>query len=88
MLGPRSTVLEMIDDMSIVDERLDKALQELTVINRFLGGDHVSQIGISRLIRILPKNLPLRILDCGAGGANLANVLRLADRREIGRAHV
>ncbi len=81
MLGSRSTSLEMIDDMSITDERLDDALQELKVINRFLGGDHVSQVGISRLTRTLPKNLPLRILDCGAGGSNLACVLRRLDRK-------
>jgi ubiquinone/menaquinone biosynthesis C-methylase UbiE len=80
MLGARSTSLEMIDDMSITDERIDDALQELKVINRFLGGDHVSRIGIARLTRTLPKNRPLRMLDCGAGGSNLAGVLRLVDR--------
>ena len=80
MLGARSASLEMIDDMSITDERIDDALQELRVINRFLGGDHVSRIGIARMTRKLPKNLPLRILDCGAGGSNLASVLHLRDR--------
>jgi ubiquinone/menaquinone biosynthesis C-methylase UbiE len=80
MLGPRSTSLEMIDDMSITDERIDVALQELSVINRFLGGDHVSRVGIARMTRKVPENLPLRILDCGAGGSNLASVLRMVDR--------
>jgi ubiquinone/menaquinone biosynthesis C-methylase UbiE len=70
----------MIDDMSITDERIDDALQELKVINRFLGGDHVSQMGIAQLTRTLPKNLPLRILDCGAGGSDLASVLRSLNR--------
>ncbi len=81
MLGPRSTSLEMIDDMSITDERIDEALEELKVINRFLGGDRVSRIGIDRIARRLPMSLPLRILDCGAGGSHLASILRLRDRR-------
>jgi ubiquinone/menaquinone biosynthesis C-methylase UbiE len=80
MLGPRSTSLEMIDDMSISDDRIDDALRELIVINRFLGGDHISQIGITRLTRTLPKYLPLHILDCGAGGANLSGVLGSLNR--------
>jgi len=80
MLGPRSTLLEMIDDMSVTDERIDAALQELKVINRFLGGDYVSRAGIIQLIRRVPKNLPLRILDCGAGGSGLPNVLRSLNR--------
>lgn len=76
MLGPRSTSLEMIDDMSITDERIDDALKELKVINRFLGGDNASRVGVARLIRTLPKNLPLRMLDCGAGGSDLSSVLQ------------
>jgi ubiquinone/menaquinone biosynthesis C-methylase UbiE len=80
MLGPRSSSLEMIDDMSIADERIDDALRELNVINHFLGGDQVSRIGIARMRRKLPKNAPLHILDCGAGGSNLANIVRLVDR--------
>jgi ubiquinone/menaquinone biosynthesis C-methylase UbiE len=81
MLGPRSTSLEMIDDMSITDERIDDALKELNVINHFLGGDHVSRIGIARMVREVPRHVPLHILDCGAGGSNLASVLHLRDRR-------
>ena len=80
MLGPRSTSTEMIDDMSITDDRIDDALRELIVINRLLGGDHVSRIGITQLTRTLPKNLPLHILDCGAGGANLSGVLGSLNR--------
>lgn len=81
MLGPRSTSLEMIDDMSITDQRIDEALKELKVINRFLGGDHVSHVGIARMVRELPRHVPLHILDCGAGGSNLVSVLHLRDRK-------
>jgi ubiquinone/menaquinone biosynthesis C-methylase UbiE len=74
MLGERSSLLEMIDDMSITDDRIDDALRELKVINRFLGGDHVSRIGIVQMMQ-LSGNRPLRILDCGAGGSDLASIL-------------
>ena len=80
MLGARSSSIEMIDDMSITDERIDDALQELKVINRFLGGDHVSRVGIAQLTRTHPKSVPLKILDCGAGGSDLAIVLQSPDR--------
>lgn len=75
MLGGRSTSLEMIDDMSINDERIDKALSELNVINRYLGGDRVSRIGIARIARGVPNDEPLYVLDCGAGGSTLATDL-------------
>jgi ubiquinone/menaquinone biosynthesis C-methylase UbiE len=81
MLGPRSSLLEMIDDMSITDERIDDALKELKVVNHFLGGGNVSRLGVARVTRTLPKDLPLRILDCGAGGSDLPRVLSSLDKR-------
>jgi SAM-dependent methyltransferase len=81
MLGARSSSLEMIDDMSVTDERIDDALKELKVINRFLGGGKVSRLGVAQLTRTLPKDLPLSILDCGAGGSDLPKVLNSLDRR-------
>ncbi len=80
MLGARSTSREFIDDMSITDERIDAALEELTVINRVLGGDRVSISGIARITGSTPTNIPLHILDCGAGGSDLVHALRALDR--------
>jgi len=76
MLGGRSTSREFIDDMSITDERIDAALQELSVIGRFLGGDRVSVSGIARMAQTAPNGCPLRILDCGAGGSDLVHALK------------
>lgn len=80
MLGPRSTSPEVMDDMSITDERIDAALKELTVINRFLGGNRASLFGIRQMAESLPRSHRIRILDCGAGGADLVNALRALDR--------
>jgi ubiquinone/menaquinone biosynthesis C-methylase UbiE len=76
MLGARSTYREIMDDMSITDDRIDAALEELTVINRLLGGDRVSISGIARITGSAPTNRPLRILDCGAGGSDLVHALK------------
>jgi 2-polyprenyl-3-methyl-5-hydroxy-6-metoxy-1,4-benzoquinol methylase len=80
MLGARSTAREIMDDMSIADERVDAALRELTVINRFLGGHRVSLLGLRRVIESAPTHRPLRILDCGAGGSDLVHALRVLHR--------
>jgi len=76
MLGVRSTSREIMDDMSITDDRIDAALDELTVINRFLGGDRVSISGIARITGSASTDRPLRILDCGAGGSDLVHALK------------
>lgn len=80
MLGARSTSREIMDDMSINDERIDAALEELTVINRLLGGDSVSISGIARLTGSATNDRPLRILDCGAGGSDLVHALKALAR--------
>jgi len=76
MIGGRSTSREIMDDMSITDERIDAALQELSVISRFLGGDRVSVSGIARMTETAPNGHPLRILDCGSGGSDLVHALK------------
>jgi ubiquinone/menaquinone biosynthesis C-methylase UbiE len=80
MRGDRCGLTEMIDDMSIDDERLDKAFDELDVINRFLGGEHVSVLGAGRLVQRMPQDHTLTMLDCGAGGSDLCRVLRPLNR--------
>ncbi|MGE5353898.1 MAG: methyltransferase domain-containing protein [Acidobacteriota bacterium] len=71
MLLKRSYDKEIIDDLSITDERLDRALYELKVINFSLGGNSVTRAGISAINRAYPfKNSPV-ILDLGSGGSDL-----------------
>lgn len=59
-----------MDDLSIQDERMDNALQELKRVNMFLGGKATTQEGL----RLLRKKLDLHhlsLLDIGAGGADV-----------------
>jgi 2-polyprenyl-3-methyl-5-hydroxy-6-metoxy-1,4-benzoquinol methylase len=70
MLNRRYDV-EIMDDFSIQDKRIDDALDELKIINTFLGGKRTTRKAFA-LIR-KKKNLfsPFTVLDVGAGGADV-----------------
>ncbi|OGU69393.1 MAG: hypothetical protein A3H45_01625 [Ignavibacteria bacterium RIFCSPLOWO2_02_FULL_55_14] len=75
MFPARSSAQEIMDDMSIEDGRIDRALDELCVINRWLGGHRTSRLGIERIARTIPAGRPISILDVGAGAADLDEAL-------------
>lgn len=81
MFLKRSYNKEIIDDLSITDERLDQALTELKVINFFLGGNSVSRSGIKELNRTSPFNRSVKILDLGSGGSNLFFEMKINGRK-------
>ena len=68
MLFRRSYKSEIMDDFSITDQRIDTALRELKVINKYLGGNSVSRYGIN-LLNI--GNTHTAILDVGAGASDV-----------------
>ncbi len=69
-LRRRSLQAEMMDDLSIDDERLTKSLDQLRLVNRYLGGlSAVSNALLPYLSR--NKHRPIRILDIGAGVADI-----------------
>jgi len=77
----RSNMPELMDDPSVQYGELELALEELGVINRWLGGHRTTRLGVDRLTRDLPAAEALTVLDLGAGGADLCAVLRPLDRR-------
>ena len=80
----RSTQKEIMDDMSIRDDRLDVALRELQVINRMLGGNATTRKGIRTLLRGGGTSEPLSILDVGAGGGDVTlSVVKLIPETKI-----
>lgn len=58
---------EQMDDFSITDDRLTRALEQLRLVNRLLGGHASSDTALDPLLRHRPH---LRVLDlaCGGGG--------------------
>lgn len=81
MIGARRTLPEMMDDPSVADDQVNRALRELSVINRWLGGNRVSRLGVGHLIGSLPLDQPLSVLDVGAGGSDLPKTLGPLRRR-------
>jgi hypothetical protein len=59
---------EIMDDFSIQDERIDKALEELKIINRYLGGVSTTKQGIKKLSG---NNKSVKILDAGSGASDV-----------------
>ena len=67
MFSERSAKKEIMDDFSITDERIQQALRELKVINRFLGGQASTERGLRCLVNNENRGQPLKILDIGSG---------------------
>lgn len=57
----------MMDDFSIVDARLTRALDDLRWVNRWLGGYAATRSALAPLLR---RNDTLRMIDLGTGAAD------------------
>jgi len=64
---------EIMDDFTITDERIDSALDELKIINKYLGGCSASRDGINKLILNPAGTRSHSVLDVGAGGSENLN---------------
>ena len=71
MLIERSHQLEIMDDFSIDDERIDAALIELKIINKYLGGNSVTKKGLEKIISKIPSQSSIKILDAGGGASDI-----------------
>lgn len=57
-----------MDDFSIQDERIDKALDELKIINKYLGGIATTKTALEHFAESV--NEELKILDIGSGSSD------------------
>ena len=64
----RSYQQELMDDFSIQDERIDTALVELKIINKYLGGISTTKSALELTIR--NNNDEVKILDIGSGSSD------------------
>lgn len=81
-LAQRASEAEQMDDLSIRDERLERALHELRYVNRFLGGYRALQLALDPLLRTW-TNGPLTVLDLGAGlGDHAVELVKWGRRRD------
>jgi ubiquinone/menaquinone biosynthesis C-methylase UbiE len=70
MFLKRSFQKEIMDDFSITDERIIDALNELKVINKFLGGNSTTKKGMKLFLNKHFSPDKIKILDVGAGGSD------------------
>jgi len=71
----RSNAPEMMDDFSMTGEILKDALDKIASINKLLGGNKVTLQGVKELIKNLPKNKTITILDVGCGNGDMLRAL-------------
>ncbi|MEO8400064.1 MAG: methyltransferase domain-containing protein [Ignavibacteriaceae bacterium] len=72
MVFKRSYSLEIMDDFSIQDERIDNALYELKIINKYLGGISATKRGIKKIIsKFKLQTKKINILDAGSGASDI-----------------
>ena len=69
----RSTEREIIDDMTLDRREMARVLGDLEVVNTYLGGYSTTLQALPRLLP--PGDGPVRLLDVGAGGGDMARRL-------------
>ena len=70
MFKRRSYQKEIMDDFSITDDRIKTALNELKIINKYLGGRTTSKRGLEIISRKINHNHKITVLDVGSGGSD------------------
>ncbi len=71
MFFKRSYQKELMDDFTIDDERIDNALKELKIINKYLGGNLVTKKGFKKILTEIPTKNLIKVLDAGGGASDI-----------------
>lgn len=81
MFFQRSYDKELMDDFNIGNGKLERALKELRIINRFLGGNSVSREGIKYFTA--NGQAELNILDAGGGASDILYDLKISNTNTL-----
>lgn len=83
IFSQRSKEKEIMDDLDCSGPVLEQTLRELKTINRWLGGNHVTTLGLTQLIHEKPQK-HYEITDIGCGGGDMIRVMsKWAQKHEI-----
>lgn len=74
-LSYRSNEKELIDDLELDNDALRQNLEELALINKYLGGNQVTVSGLKKLIANSNHQSQLTIADLGCGGGDMLMVM-------------
>lgn len=67
----RSTRHEIMDDFSLHGQGFRKDLDVLSLINKWLGGNHITLTGVLHLLKGQSKEKVIRIVDLGCGNGDM-----------------
>jgi ubiquinone/menaquinone biosynthesis C-methylase UbiE len=67
----RSTRHEIMDDFSLNGQGFRKDLDVLSLINKWLGGNHITLTGVLHLLKGQSKEKVIRIVDLGCGNGDM-----------------
>ena len=71
----RTDLEESMDDFSMDNDGLVTALDDIARINQLLGGNSVTLEGVQYLIKDLPKDQTITIMDFGCGSGDMLRML-------------
>lgn len=71
----RTDLEESMDDFSMDNDGLVTALDDIARINQLLGGNSVTLEGVQHLIKNLPKDKTITIMDFGCGSGDMLRML-------------
>ena len=75
-LSFRSTEKELIDDLDLDNDALRQNLEELAIINQYLGGNQVTISGLETVLKASkPTQTTYKIADLGCGGGDMLMVI-------------
>ena len=67
----RSSQKEIMDDLDMQGEELEKTLLDLDKVNRWLGGNKITVEGVEKLLKSCCYTRPIRIIDVGCGNGSI-----------------
>ncbi|MEA5260712.1 methyltransferase domain-containing protein [Arcicella aquatica] len=84
-LSFRSTEKELIDDLDLDNDALRQNLEELAIINKYLGGNQVTISGLETVFNNLTTQQPTyQIADLGCGGGDMLMVIaKWAKKKQV-----
>ncbi len=81
-LAHRSTQTEIMDDFEMEGELLQKTLDRLAWINKWLGGNQVTLNGLNKLLKNIPIEQEITIVDLGCGHGDMLRLIAKLARKK------
>jgi 2-polyprenyl-3-methyl-5-hydroxy-6-metoxy-1,4-benzoquinol methylase len=71
----RTNAVEIMDDFALEGEQLRDALDKIASINQLLGGNKLTLQGLQLVLKSIPKNKEITLVDVGCGNGDMLRVI-------------